>query len=95
MQFVGILKKIQKNDPTFTEEDLLRQVLNVWDEAKSKTQKWETEMRKIWTELKKSKTMFEDDKQTIVTRKVKENPNISVEEIDKELAKAGFHGKKI
>jgi len=92
MQFDGLLKRIQKNDPTFKEEDLLRQVLNVWDESKAKTHEWESNMRKIWTELKKSKTMFEEDKQKIVTRKLKENPNSSIEEIEKELAKAGFHG---
>jgi len=92
MQFEGILKKIRKNDPTFKEEDLLGQVLNVWDDAKSKALRWETHMRKIWPELKKSRTMFEDDKQRIITKTVKENPNASVQDVDKELAKAGFHG---
>jgi len=36
MQFDGLLKRIQKMDPTFKEEDLLRQILNVWDESKAK-----------------------------------------------------------
>jgi len=92
MHFESVLKKARKNDPTFKEEDLLAQVLNVWDDAKSKAQSWETRMRRIWPELKKSRSMFEDDKQGIITKTVKGNPNISVEDIEKELAKAGFHG---
>ena len=43
-------------------------------------------------ELRKAGTVFEDDKRKIIMTKLKQNPDIPIEELDKELARTGFYG---
>ena len=103
--FDRVLKKIQKTNPNFSEEDLLKMVINNWEVAKEKvkmriivilnnfkTHNWEQKLLSIRDELRKARTAFEEDKTVIITKKLKENPDLPLEELDRELAKTGFFG---
>ena len=47
---------------------------------------------KIRPELRKAGSIAEDDKQRVLWDKVKENPTVPFEEIERTLADYGFYG---
>jgi len=95
LMFQDMHKKLRR-DESISEEELLKRVVDAWDEVKQQTKAWENAVMKKKSEVSKSHNQryLEDRKKTIY-QMLKDNTFISLQDLERGVIERGYPAMSI